>query len=337
MRGIPRLHVHFRSERGVTLPLVAMLTVALLGATALAVDIGRLAATRRQLQNAADAAALAGAARLPGDASGATADANTWATRNGLSSSEVSSVQVTTTNFTDDTINVTVHRNVSYAFARVLGLTNRDVTATAQVTLYVVQGADTQGASIFPYAVWGGNKGGPADAEKVGNIVTFRSNNYAGANVQPNSTYCVDPSSTGDKKSNNCNWNINSGNFKGYFHWHDRYVYIDPDTPQVQDQGGNSFGTEPVTALYNDFQNHNAIWLPLITYADNNGTDLHFEIVNFVCVEVTQMDNSGSVDWRAKVLDQGQDPRCKKSFGLINGGENPPPDLEPQYTFKLTE
>jgi Flp pilus assembly protein TadG len=52
------------NQHGVVLVFVAFLLIVLLGIAALAVDIGYVAITRNQLQNAADAAALAGAGKL---------------------------------------------------------------------------------------------------------------------------------------------------------------------------------------------------------------------------------------------------------------------------------
>jgi hypothetical protein len=52
------------NQHGAVLVFVAFLLIVLLGITALAVDIGYVAITRNQLQNAADAAALAGAGKL---------------------------------------------------------------------------------------------------------------------------------------------------------------------------------------------------------------------------------------------------------------------------------
>jgi Flp pilus assembly protein TadG len=56
-----------RSRRGVILVLVSLLIVVLCGITGFAVDLGRLAVCKAQLQNAADAAALAGASALGSD------------------------------------------------------------------------------------------------------------------------------------------------------------------------------------------------------------------------------------------------------------------------------
>jgi hypothetical protein len=54
----------FEKQEGATLILVAVAMLALLGFAALAVDIGYLMASKNELQNAADAAALAGAGEL---------------------------------------------------------------------------------------------------------------------------------------------------------------------------------------------------------------------------------------------------------------------------------
>ena len=51
-------------NRGVTAVIVAMLLIVFFGFTALAIDIGHLYVVRNELQNAADAGALAGAENL---------------------------------------------------------------------------------------------------------------------------------------------------------------------------------------------------------------------------------------------------------------------------------
>ncbi|WP_305041470.1 pilus assembly protein TadG-related protein, partial [Geoalkalibacter sp.] len=51
-------------EKGAVAVLVAVLLMFLIGMVALVVDVGYLYATRSELQNAADAAALAGARQL---------------------------------------------------------------------------------------------------------------------------------------------------------------------------------------------------------------------------------------------------------------------------------
>ncbi|MFN8557785.1 MAG: TadE/TadG family type IV pilus assembly protein [Dehalococcoidia bacterium] len=316
-------------ERGQALVIVAMLLVPIMGLVALAIDVGNLAVTRRRLQNAVDAAALAGISQLPSDRTEARQLADDKLVQNGLIFGDVSSVVISTTDFTDDTIEVYMRRRVPYIFGRALGFTNSDVTATATAKLYVIQGIDTERAGMFPYAVWGGNKHGPSDI-KAGKSVIYRSNQYAQKNVGP-IPGCHNP------PLDNCNWNIQGNNFKGYFHWKNRYVYIDPTTTDVFDQGGNAFGTDAADELDRAQKSGTPVWLPIITYADDDGTTLNFRVVNFACVLLDPIDFSGSSDWTGTVLDPDNDGRCARGGGLRNGGQPPPNNLMPLYSFSLTQ
>ena len=55
-----------RRQHGAILVMTALFIVVLIGVAALAMDVGRLVILRSQMQNAADAAALAAAAAAPG-------------------------------------------------------------------------------------------------------------------------------------------------------------------------------------------------------------------------------------------------------------------------------
>ncbi|CAG9211843.1 Flp pilus assembly protein TadG [Paraburkholderia tropica] len=68
-----------RRERGAVAVQVALLLITLLGCAAMALDIGRWVVVRHQLQNAADAAALAGVRTLPGQLAASAVPA-VWAT-----------------------------------------------------------------------------------------------------------------------------------------------------------------------------------------------------------------------------------------------------------------
>jgi Flp pilus assembly protein TadG len=64
MKTLFNISAKLRSEKGVTLVYVALLLVVFLGITALAVDIGYLMVSRNELQNSADASALAATRKL---------------------------------------------------------------------------------------------------------------------------------------------------------------------------------------------------------------------------------------------------------------------------------
>lgn len=141
----PRKSVH-RNERGVVIIWSAFFMLMMLGFVALGIDVAKVMATRTELQNAADAAALAGASALnlttgqimPDSAvmraqftsanNKAFVDAPTSVT---LLAGDVQVDQ------NDNTVKVTVHRNEATDgsmithVAQVLGITNVDVSATA--------------------------------------------------------------------------------------------------------------------------------------------------------------------------------------------------------------
>lgn len=161
------MRIHRNDRRGTIVPLLALLLVGLMGLIALGVDIGLIAVARTQAQNAADIAALAGARTLNGDVganyalSSSVSNARTAATYNKILAQSVTSSQATvrtgvyrydstaqrfvpdassfTTSSsaappstgswtaTEATINVT---KPTY-FARVLGINDYDVTASA--------------------------------------------------------------------------------------------------------------------------------------------------------------------------------------------------------------
>jgi Flp pilus assembly protein TadG len=319
-----------RGEHGAVLPIVALAMVALCGLTALSIDVGRVTTNRRQLQNAADAAAFAGASRLPTDPSGARATATDWATRNGIVAGDTLTTDVFQTTRTNDTIEVTIQRDVPYTFARVLGLFSAGISATARVNLYVTQGIDTQRNGAFPYAVWAGNQKNPdGSTVKPGDTTIFRSNQYAKRNVDKKYDCTV------KNPSPNCNWDVTSNTFKGFFHWKNRYVYIDPNSQEFS-QGGNAMSSEPVDELVRFQQAGIPIWLPVITKADDKSQSLHFTVVNFVCVLLDPIDTQGSADWSGVIQDPRKNADCAKGIGLPTGGQNPGANLEPVYTYRLT-
>ncbi len=70
-------HIVHAPRRGTIMPMLAISMTALCGFVALAVDLGMISTARTQCQNAADAAALAGAASLDGSSSSNLSAAST--------------------------------------------------------------------------------------------------------------------------------------------------------------------------------------------------------------------------------------------------------------------
>src|SRR5690348_11783723 len=110
-------------ELGQSLALVALMMPVLIGGLGMGIDYGRLVVEQRKLQNAADAAALAAAANLPGCGSQwtqATTDATSYLTKNGYTSGNNGAQSPTfnssQTQLACDTITVSVGRTVAFDF-----------------------------------------------------------------------------------------------------------------------------------------------------------------------------------------------------------------------------
>ena len=132
MRAWRILRSVWQQEFGQGLVLGALAMVVILGFAAMAIDVGVFLHERRDLQNAADAAALAGAAELPESPAEAEAKAHEWADKNGIdiAGGELDPVEITTTYVTNDTVRVRVTRETPFVFGRVLGLTSETMHAT---------------------------------------------------------------------------------------------------------------------------------------------------------------------------------------------------------------
>lgn len=144
-------------ERGQVLIMAALLMPMLLGMTAIAIDVGRVAAERRSLQNAADAAALAAVQDLPNQTAARTS-ALEWAANHGVDSGNVSVSFSYAGNEDDDhdgdddhatTVTVVIDNQIEFVFARILGVNNTQVAARASATKASFGG----GGQIVPWGV----------------------------------------------------------------------------------------------------------------------------------------------------------------------------------------
>jgi Flp pilus assembly protein TadG len=118
-------------EKGQVMIMAALLMVVILGLAAIVIDVGRIVVEKQRIQNAADAAALAGAYELPDSTSQARAKALEYNGKNGVSSGETRSITFTNSN---KEITVTNQRTVGLTFAKVLGFRSKTVTASAKAT-----------------------------------------------------------------------------------------------------------------------------------------------------------------------------------------------------------
>jgi hypothetical protein len=115
----------------------------------MSIDVGMFLQERRDLQNAADAAALAAAQELPFSPADAVSDATSWAEKNGIGAGELEGVTVSTTYADDDTVTVAVKRDVPWLFARVLGRGSDTISADASARVGSPEWAD----NVMPWAL----------------------------------------------------------------------------------------------------------------------------------------------------------------------------------------
>lgn len=121
------------SQRATTLVLVALGAAVLLGASALAVDLGMLITARVQSQRAADSGALAGAmelASMGGTEADARAEARRFANSHRVVTSPVA-VEDGDVEIVGDTVRVRVRHSIGTLFARILGVEAVDVSTVA--------------------------------------------------------------------------------------------------------------------------------------------------------------------------------------------------------------
>ena len=128
--------MRLRAEGGQVLLVAALLIPVLLGMAAIAVDIGSYADDKRNLQNAADAIALAASRDMctpdPHDCSNtsaAQASANAYAAKNNIDTS-IMNVSFLGGN-TAPKVRVTLGHSHSFAFMKVLGVSSKNVSVVA--------------------------------------------------------------------------------------------------------------------------------------------------------------------------------------------------------------
>jgi Putative Flp pilus-assembly TadE/G-like len=121
-----------RNETGQAIVLMTLSLLVIMGMAILVLDVGNWYHTKRRLQGTADAAALAGAQKLPGDQSGAKVMALDYANKNG-GDVLAANITVTTSVFANDTISVRARKTDPGFFSSVIGIANADIDARAKV------------------------------------------------------------------------------------------------------------------------------------------------------------------------------------------------------------
>ena len=121
----------YKDQDGQAIVLMAIALTVLMGMAALVLDVGLWMRSDRRLQQTADAAALAGAQKLPTDPAGAKALALSYANQNG-GDVLAADIVVSTTYTSNDTISVDAAKNEPGIFSKVLGINSARVEASAK-------------------------------------------------------------------------------------------------------------------------------------------------------------------------------------------------------------
>ena len=140
-------------QSGQALIVAILAMTALIGMVAMTIDVGMLFHDRRQYQNSADAMALAGVAELPTNPALAMQKARDWGTNNGITSSQIKTIEVRTTGYPNDTLYVQLDSQFNWIFARVMGMTTSRVGAEAAARLGSLSG----GHQMMPWALLRGD------------------------------------------------------------------------------------------------------------------------------------------------------------------------------------
>jgi hypothetical protein len=200
-----------RGQRGQVLIIVAVLLPSIAAMAGMAIDVGSYAADRTSLQNAADSIALAASQELP-DQGAATAAAENWAARNDIDLGDMNLVFTDTTSTGGNPkVRVTIERTHRFHFMQVVGIADKDVSASAAsikasygggngivpwtVTQDTIDNSPNGTIITMKYDATGGELGnfgairidGPG-ANTYNNSVRYGSTNYACAEGTPNCT-----------------------------------------------------------------------------------------------------------------------------------------------------
>ncbi len=164
-----RLLPFVKETRGQIFVMAAFMLPVILGMGALAVDVGYLYTARNQMQNAADAAAIAGAQVMlnGGDQSSATTAAVNFSNQNVGSVSYLTGAATTISFPAANTVQANIANNsVGLFFAGILGITTANVTATATAQFGPIATAPAGGSP--PLAIYCNNGSGCAGQLKPG-------------------------------------------------------------------------------------------------------------------------------------------------------------------------
>ncbi len=140
-----------KAESGQVAIIFALLLPVFIGFAAISVDVGRLYFERRELQKAADLAALAGVQELPNNPDNAVNIASQYADQNAQSRPLNKEIRITSTYIPNDTIEVKLNNpQTNLFFARIWEKNSSNVSAGA---VAVISSPSAYGRGVMPFGI----------------------------------------------------------------------------------------------------------------------------------------------------------------------------------------
>ena len=292
-------------ERGQVLALFAVLIAVIGGFAAIAVDLGSYSAERRDLQNAADAIALAASLELP-DATAAQSAADEWATKNGvdLDSMDVTVIPQSIPSEPNPKVRVEVEREHDFTFARLVGISSADVGASSSaiktsaaggdgviplsVTEEVLAGAvlgdlvtlkydanDISQGNTSPIRIDGSGTGNCNNSDAYCDGVKYGSDNAVCADGT-NTTYCTGPSHVDTQPGNVVGGTRNAIDYRldNTDSHCDEFTETFEDDPTTTQQGVYRITPECNPFINGSYASHRVIIIPVINELCNGSCDV---------------------------------------------------------------
>jgi hypothetical protein len=259
-------------ERGQVFALTAIAMVGVCGFAGFAIDVGSWYQGHRKQQAIADAAALAAVGDLPNGTGQASADATTYAQKNGGS---LSGVVFTSRYSANDTVTVTTSATAPSVFLKALGIGDANVGATATAT--AVPLSSPFGAAPFAVYYTQNELSGPG-CPCFGVQTTLNYNKVGPGGFE---IINIDGSSGGSGQTILANWIINGCD-------------CTTSAPAwLWNDAGAKYNSSEVNSALTQQLGHTLLF-PVYDQNVAGGTNMKYEVIAFVGFKVTAFKFNGS-------------------------------------------
>jgi hypothetical protein len=265
---IKLLNRFYGDEKGQSVVLMAVAMVVLLAITACTIDVGYIFFQKRNLQNIADAATLAGARELI-DGNDVKGKVEEYVLANGLDSDEIEDID-----FDDRYVTVKLKDNHNLFFANVLGFGNANIAARAKAAVGPITGMSGLRPVGLNESIWNEAKQNPDNTWLA----------YFGSQGPGTWGYVFFSSNKKDWKDATIERDMEHGCQNEIFLGQDIYV-----------NQGNVPGVR--RAVQNLIDNETIVYVPIIKDWDGDpggGQGFPVEVIGFAAIQFTFQEKQGS-------------------------------------------